>query len=127
MKKVKSKKPSVKRKLTVIKVLGHDQPVTHKDLEKWHKIFADKRMSLQRAVATGEVFAEMVPVRQPDSEENYMTFVRVGDEKHMPTIGELEDWRKVFADAQSDPDFIIFTYPFVDISVIKLGDVIAVD
>ena len=127
MKKAKSKKSSVRRKLTIIKVLGHDSPVSQKDLQKWHKIFADKRMSLQEAVATGEVFAEMIPVRQPDSEENYLTFVRIGDEDHMPTMGELEDWRKVFEEAKGDPDFKIFTYPFVDISVIKLGDIVAID
>ncbi|CAM6006081.1 unnamed protein product [Sphagnum balticum] len=127
MKSAKSKNSSVKRRLTVIKVLGHDQPVTRSDLEKWHKIFVERRMSLQQAVATGEVFSEMIPVRQPDSEENYMTLVRVGDDEHLPTIEDLEGWRKVFEESKGDPDFMIFTYPFVDISVIKLGDIVAVE
>ena len=126
-KKAKSKRSSVKRKLTLIRVLGHDAPVTQKDLQRWHKIFAEHRMSLQEAVATGEIFAEMIPVRQPDSEENYITFVRICDDDHRPTMEDLEGWRQVFEEAKGDPDFKIFTYPFVDISVIKLGDIVAVE
>jgi hypothetical protein len=123
----KSKKAPAARKLTIIKVLGHGDHVTKEDLRKWHKMFAEHRTSLKEAVATGEVFAEMIPVRQSDSDENYLTLVRIGEEDHHPTMEELEQWRQVFEEAKNDPDFKIFTHPYVDISVMKIGAIVAVE
>lgn len=123
----KFKKSKVKRKLTLIKVLGQDGKVTQADLEKWQKIFADKRMTLKQAVATGEISAEDIAVRQSEADENYVTFIKIGGEHHMPTLEELDRWRNMFMEGIDDPDFKIFTYPYVEIEVVKMGEIVAVD
>jgi len=113
--------------LTIVKIMGRDGIVSQKDLEKWRNIFAEKRMTNEEAVATGEVEIESIPTSDPNSGENYLTLVKLGNEDYKPTPQDLQIWREIFEDAKGDPDFKIFTHPEVSIEVIKIGDIIAVE
>ncbi len=118
-------KPQFKEKMTIIKVLGVDDAgPTMADLEKWRSIFAEKRMTVEEAQATGEVAIEHFV--HPD-DENYITFVKIGNEDYQPTFEDLEAWRKCLEEAKDDPDFKIFTHPGVEIFSVAVGKVIAVD
>jgi hypothetical protein len=112
-------------KLTIIKVLGKNGKVTQEDLEKWRYLFATGEMNAEEAAATGEVTVEVLPEKKED--EHYITLVRIGDEDFSPSFEDLEKWREVFEEAQKDPDFKIFTHPAVEIEVIPIGKVIAVE
>lgn len=113
------------KKLTIIKVLGKNGVVTTEDLEKWRYLFATEAMTLEEAAATGEVEIQSLPNK--NEEDHYITFVRIGDEDFSPSFEDLENWRKVFEEGQNDPDFKIFTHPAVEIEVINVGKVIAVE
>ena len=114
------------RKLTIIKVLGKKDGVTAEDLEKWREIFRTHQMTEEEAAATGEISIEHIPVHNEDN-EHFITFVRLGGDNYKPSIQDLESWRDVFKDAEKDPDFKIFTHTDVDISVIAMGKIIAVE
>ena len=114
------------KKLTIIKVMGVYGRVTPDDIDKWRDIFANHKMTEEEALATGEVEITHIPRPEEGEDEHYITLVRVGNKSYSPTADDLKAWRDVFEDAQKDPDFKIFTHPDVDISVIKLGDIIAV-
>lgn len=114
----------MREKMTIIKVLGRDGKVTTADLEKWRKIFEEKRMTAAEALVSGEVSIEYLS--KPD-DENYITFVKVGEENSMPSLKDLESWRDMFKDAIGDPDFKVFTHPHVTIELIPVGKVIAVE
>lgn len=109
-------------KITVVKVLPHDGVVSVEDLERWKNIFAEHKMTLEEALATGEIQAEVLP---PCDE--CVTLVKIGGENYVPTPEDLETWKQVFEEAQGDPDFKIFTHPDVKIEVIQIGDVIRVE
>lgn len=113
-------------KLTIIKVLDkrNDSQVTIQDLERWRSIFADHRMTEEEAVATGDVIIEHIAT--PENED-YITFVKVGTDDYKPSYEDLEAWRKVFENAIDDPDFKIFTHPGVEIEIIPIGKIVAVE
>jgi hypothetical protein len=116
----------VSNKITIIKVLPHDgASPSPEDLERWREIFRQNQMTLQQAAETGEVQIETLADKQEG--ECYITLVRVGSEDYQPSIKDLENWREVFEEAQNDPDFKIFTHPSVDISIINIGKIIAVE
>jgi len=117
----------MKRKLTIVKVLGPDGHPTAEDLKRWREIFANNLMTDDEAVATGEVTMENVPTHDELVDEQTITFVKVGDENFSPSTDDLFQWREVFEEAAKDPDFKIFTHPAVEISVIKVGKIIAVE
>lgn len=114
-------------RLTIVKVLpqGEELSPSPEDLERWRTIFAEKRMTLEEAVATGEIECTVLP--QKDENENYITVVKIGDDNYNPTPEDLESWREVFEDAAKDPDFMIFTHPAVEIKVISVGDIVSVE
>ena len=123
----KSKKKN-KDKMTIIKVLSNGGVLNKADLEKWRKIFAENRMTVEEAVKTGEVSATQFS--QPDNDEfNYITVVKIGDENYQPTFKDLEAWRNLFEDAKGDPDFKVFISEaaHVEIKSIPVGKIIAVD
>lgn len=74
---------------------------------------------------TGEVQIETLAEKQEG--KCYLTLVRIGTEDYKPTFADLENWRNVFKEAENDPDFKIFTHASVDISVINIGKIIAVE
>lgn len=114
------------KKLTLIKVMpNYGSCPTTKDLERWRGIFRQNLMTPEQAEATGEVEITTLPEKQDG--EYYVTIVRIGSENYHPTSKDLEAWRDVFKDAQDDPDFKIFTSPDVEISVINIGKIIAVE
>lgn len=113
------------KKLTIVKVIAGSGHPTQKDLDRWRQIFSEQSMTEEEAVATGEVFVEHVPL--PEDEDHCITLVKIGNEEFVPSQQDLEDWRQVFADAQNDPNFKIFTHPAVDISVINIGKIVAVE
>src|SRR5574338_561377 len=112
-------------KLTIIKVLGKNGKITVEDLEKWRYIFATGEMNAEEAATTGEVEIQVLPEKNED--EHYITLVRVGDDEFSPSVSDLEKWREVFEEAKKDPDFKIFTHPAVEIDVIPIGKIIAVE
>lgn len=111
-------------KLTIIKVLSQGTPVSQNDLERWRQVFAQKLMTLEEAEATGEVTVEYV---EPIKAKHTLTLIKVGGDGYQPTPEELEIWRDIFEDAVGDPDFKIFTHPYVEIDVIDLGEIITVE
>lgn len=126
----RSKKKNVaSRKLTIVKVLPKNGTISQDDLDKWHTIFrsnAENPAAVEKAaVATGEVEVEHVPVAA--NGKHYLTLVKVGSDEYQPTIEDLEEWRRIFEEASKDPDFKIFTHKDVNIEVIELGKVIAVE
>lgn len=44
-----------------------------------------------------------------------LTLVKVGTEDSLPTKEDLDEWRKVFEDAEKNGDFKIFTHPHITI------------
>ena len=114
-------------KITVIKVLGANEDFipNRADIERWHQIFAEEKMTVQEAVATGEIEAEVLPEKKEG--QHYLTLVRVGGDDYMPTFEDLEVWKTVFEDAKGDPDFKIFTHPNIDITVIDIGKIVAIE
>ena len=114
------------KKLSIIKVMGRHGYVTADDLDKWREIFANHMMTEEEALATGEVQIEHLLQPEEGEDEHYITLVKVGSNSYKPTVEDLEAWRAVFEEAAKDPDYKIFTHPEVDVSVIKIGDIIAV-
>ena len=113
-------------KITIIKVLPHEgASPSAEDIQRWREIFHQNLMTPQQAAETGEVQIETLAEKQEG--ECYITLVRVGDENYSPTLKDLENWREVFEAAQNDPDFKIFTHPSIDISIINIGKIIAVE
>jgi ribosome-associated protein YbcJ (S4-like RNA binding protein) len=112
-------------KITIIKVLGADGKVTVQDLEKWRKLFSEG-MTAKDAVETGEVAIEVIEDNRGE-EDHYITLVKVGGENYSPTMEDLDNWRQVFEAAKNDPDFKIFTHPSIQIDVINIGNIIAVE
>ena len=86
-------------------------------------------MTLQQATDTGEVDFVTYDTPSPEDEDNYLTIVKigVGDDNYRPTVADLEQWRNVFEEASKDPNFIIFAHPGIEVEVIKIGDVVAVE
>ena len=87
--------------------------------------FSRNLLTPEQMAETGEVQIETLAEKQEG--ECYITLVRVGDENYSPTLKDLENWREVFEAAQNDPDFKIFTHPSIDISIINIGKIIAVE
>ena len=52
---------------------------------------------------------------------NPLTLVKVGSTDYKPTPADLETWRNIFAEAQSDKDFKIFTHEAVTVEKIGSG------
>jgi hypothetical protein len=116
----------VTEKITIIKVLGKDDAgPTVDDIKRWREIFALNQMTPQQAEETGEVQVETLSEKQEG--QCYMTLVKIGGEDFRPTFDDLESWKQVFEEAKNDPDFKIFTHPAVDIRVINIGKIVAVE
>ncbi len=115
------------KKLTIIKVLPRDQEFgpTQEDLERWTKIFTENQMTVEEAVATGEVEVQTLPEKVPG--EHYITLVKVGDETYKPSMEDLTYWRDMFKEGMGDPDFKVFTHPSVEIDLINIGEIVAVE
>lgn len=119
------KKALANRKLTIIKVLPKDGTISQADLDHWHEVFRNNLTTPELAAATGEVEVEYIPVAKEG--QQFITVVRVGDDEYSPTMEDLEHWRDIFKEAQDDPDFKIFTHNAVNIEVIDLGKIVAVE
>lgn len=109
-------------KITIVKVGTIDDELpSEKDLERWRENFETAtKAELEEAgvdVSTVEI----------NEDENYITFVKVGNEDYKPTLDDLESWRSVFEDAMGDPDFKIFTHHAVTIEAIPIGKIITVE
>jgi hypothetical protein len=118
------------KKLTIVKVLEKDGSVTTEDLERWRQIFAAADAETIAVIrhdteANGEIIVQEVEPITDD--ENYITLVKIGDEGYKPTIADLEAWRDVFEQARTDPDYKIFTHPAIEIQIIPIGKIIAVE
>jgi hypothetical protein len=122
---VLNRKHLADRKLTIIKILPKDGTISQDDLDRWHEIFRTNSTTPELAEATGEVKVQVL--HSPKEEEHFITLVKVGSDDHHPTVEELEQWREVFEAAAKDPDFKIFTHHMVDVSVIPLNKVVAVE
>lgn len=119
------KKALSNRKITLIKILPKDGTISQEDLNRWHEIFRNNLMTSEQAMQTGEVEVQDVPV--PRSGDHFLTLVRVGSDEYQPTLEDLSAWRDVFEQASKDPNFKIFTHKDVNVEVIELGKVIAVE
>lgn len=124
MKNSKKKKLSNK-KLTIIKVLPKNGTISPKDLDRWHFMFKNNLADIKLANQTGEVEVQEIPV--PKRGQHFITLVRIGSDEYTPTVEDLKEWKQVFEDAAKYPDFKIFTHKDVDIQVIDINDVIAVE
>jgi hypothetical protein len=109
---------------TIVKILSVDEQPTQTEVNRWRDVFANHPEEVQKFQEDGEIFVEKVPI--PENEQ-YITLIKVGDDNYKPTYEDLETWRKVFEDAQKDPDFKVFTHSAVDVSVIHIGKIIGVE
>jgi hypothetical protein len=50
-----------------------------------------------------------------------LLLVKVGDANYKPTPADLDAWRSVFEEAQSDPDFKIFTHDAVSLTKFEIA------
>lgn len=97
------------KKLTLIKV----PQATTQSLDFWKQRFED-------GVSPDELEQCGVKTEEFEFDENDgLTMIKVGDKNHIPTPEDLETWRKVFEEAQADPDFKIFTNGPVNIEHIQ--------
>lgn len=119
------KKHLANRKLTIVKILPKDGTISQADLEKWHQIFRNGTMTPAEAEKTGEVVVEQIPCPKPG--QHFITLVKVGNEQYKPSAEELEQWRLVFEEAAKDPDYKVFTHDAVNVEVIDIGNIVAVD
>jgi hypothetical protein len=110
-------------KLTIVKVLSKGTPITEHDLERWRQVFAQKMMTPEQAVATGQVSVEEIP----PSNDGQLVLVKVGGDDYVPTAEDLDTWKKIFEEAMDDSDFKIFTHENVTVEVIDIGQIIAVE
>jgi co-chaperonin GroES (HSP10) len=52
---------------------------------------------------------------------NELTIVKVGGNGYTPTEADLENWRRIFEEAKSDPDFKIFTHDQVSVTNLEFS------
>jgi hypothetical protein len=50
-----------------------------------------------------------------------LTIVKVGGNGYSPTAEDLEQWRRIFEEAQNDPDFKIFTHDAINVTQLEVG------
>ena len=89
-------------------------------------LYARQKRYFEQAYETGEVDFVTFDT-QPSVDDNYLTLVKIGDENYRPTPADLEHWRDVFEEAGKDPNFTIFTHPGVEVDIIRIGDIVAVE
>jgi hypothetical protein len=116
----------VEKPLTIIKVLPkNNKPTSQEDLYRWREIFAKNDSStIKNAQLNCEIEVQHLP---RDLSENQIMFVKVGSDKLPTNKEELEEWQKVFEEAKNDPDFMIFTHPDVEVEIVKIGNIVAVE
>jgi hypothetical protein len=112
-------------KLTIIKVCNHDFKPTTEDLERWRRIFEDAEANIEeinKGLVAGDI--EIVTGDMPDkNDEHYLTLVKLGgDDIYNVTPADLEKWRELLEQAETDPDFKIITHSAVSIEQIKIND-----
>lgn len=117
------RKRAQKKPLTLVKILGGTEKITQENIAKWRKIFDEKLMTAAEANATGEVEVSYIP----QSDDQTITFVKIGSEDYRPTLEDLERWRTVFNEAYQDPNFTIFSHDKIEVEVVRLGDIVAVE
>lgn len=120
--------PKMSNKLTIVKVLPQNGEFSPgpEDLERWRQKFAaDARKATEEGITSGQIRVEVLP--EKSREERHITLVKVGGEDYLPTLEDLENWRKLFEDATNDPDFKIFTHPSVEIEIIPVGKIVDVE
>ena len=114
--------------VTIVKVMGRDGNVTQLDIDRWRDLFSEKKISVEQAAASGEV--QISQFSFPENvDDNYITFIKLGGRGYRPTAADLTAWRELFIDAVGAPDYKIFTAGAieVDISRVKIADIIAVE
>lgn len=125
------RKSIMKNKLTLIKVCNKDYKPSASDLEHWRDIFdkagTDPNFMIikNQAIESGKISVETFD--SPEENEHTVTFVKVGSDQYRPTENDLDAWREVFEAASADPDFKIFTYPNVEINIVPLIGIVAIE
>lgn len=117
------RKKAQKKPLTIVKILGGAEKLTQENITKWRKIFDEKLMTAAEANTTGEVEVSFLP----QTDDQTITVVHVGNEFYKPSAEDLDHWRLVFEEAMKDPSFTIFTHHLVNIEVVRLGDIVALE
>ena len=120
----------MKKKITIVKVCPQDYTVTKEELEHWHNIFNNKTINdidKYNVLMDGKIKLEGMEIELDDTQK-VVTFVKVGDYSYRPTEIELQIWREVFVNMQTDPTLNkIFCHNSVEIEQIDIGDIIAVE
>lgn len=115
----------MRRKMTIVKVqAAKDGPPSPQDVERWKKIFDEARSPEEVAQYNSHVTVQSVIIT---NDEDYVTFIRIGDENYAPTISELDEWRNMFKEGMDDPDFMVFTHTSVNIETIPVSKIISVE
>lgn len=100
-------------KLKLIKVPGNP---TSNDLEFWRDKFQAGAVNNEELQRLGIVIEEI------DFDKDCITMIKIGDDKHLPTTQDLENWQEIFKEAEGNPDFKIFTHSAITIEKIKIQD-----
>jgi len=117
----------MKKRITIIKICDKDYLITKEDIEHWKAVFGNRKIDnpdKYNVMSDGQILVENVEI---NDEEHTVTFVKVGSLDYYPTASELENWRDLFEEAMHDPDFKIFTHPWVEIKQIKIDEIVAVE
>lgn len=113
----------MEKSLTIVKVCGLEgYAPTTEDLERWAKIF--KENSFEDACVLADSDGNITVEKSIFEDDNTLTLVKVGDN---PSLEDLEAFRKIFEEARYDKDFTIFTHSNVQVDVLKLNKIVAVE
>lgn len=100
--------------ITLVKIPGL---INKLDLEHWRKRFVNNLVTVDEMKQAGIVLEE---IKINNDDNNYITLVKVGNDEYKPTPMDLENWQKIFEEAERDPDFKIFTHDAVTIERVKI-------
>ena len=112
------------RRYTIVQIVSHDYRPAQADLDKWRQIFAEKSMTEEEAMATGEVVITHATIPE---DSQFITFIKLGDNDYHIGMNELESWRNLFNDVANGEDYIIFTGIPILIETVNVGEIIAVE
>lgn len=111
--------------LTIVKVISKkDLAVDAASLKRWQEIFVNHLLSPEAAAQTGETFFERTPLPETKGQ---LLLVKVGDEGMKPTLQDLEYWRNALENLKNNPTQILVCPDYIDISVVDIGRLVAVE
>ena len=112
------------QKLTIVKIIDKDFHPTNKDAQRWNDLMVQGDQNEIDALSLNGKLEYFTISR--DSTKKQLMLVKLENEHVTPQ--ELEAWREIFSEIENDPyATIIYSGGSIDISVIDIGDIAAVE